>query len=224
MPNINPTTPDEFQKDLYDYIQKQKLDAFYPKSVAIDSPVQKLALKAAQQVAKSKPLLAATEPTANMDSSGACGVSSPSMAKTGRYYADICKTALYKTVLLVDDSKSMRDDNRRNTLQGALERVAELTTTIDPEGLSIRFLNYPRLKNNQVPLELDGIQDVLKMRAILAANLWKGGTELGGMLLEKVLEPLVFDKARLNQLHKPVLISIITDGEVRCLCTLTLIR
>ncbi|RPB27816.1 hypothetical protein L211DRAFT_768822, partial [Terfezia boudieri ATCC MYA-4762] len=107
----------------------------------------------------------------------------------------------------------MKDDNRYKILMGALEKNAKLNATIDEEGLSMRFLNYPRRKEHQIPWGLDNIQGALKMRAILETNLWKGGTELGGMLLEKVLEPLLFEKARQNQLNKPIFISIITDGE-----------
>ncbi|KAF8419165.1 hypothetical protein EV426DRAFT_538932 [Tirmania nivea] len=159
-------------------------------------------------------MLAGAESAPNTNSFGADQASNTlSSPRTGRHYADICKTALYKTVLLIDDSKSMRDGERYKILTRALERVAELNATIDEDGLSMRFLNYPRRKEHQIPWGLDSIKGVLRMRAILKTNLWKGGTELGGMLLEKVLEPLVFEKARQNQLNKPILISIITDGE-----------
>jgi len=213
---LNPKTPDEFQKELEDYIQKQKLDRFYPPSVVQDSPIRKLALKAAQRLAESKPILVGAELAQSVNPFRA-----DEAPKPGRYYADMCKTALYKTVLLIDDSASMKDDGRNEILKGALEKVAELNCTIDEEGLSMRFLNYPRRKEHQIPWGLDSIQDVLKMRAILDTNLWKGGTELGGMLLEKVLEPLLFEKVRQNQLNKPILISIITDGEVCCPYNLT---
>lgn len=193
------------------------MDAFYPQSAAQDSPTRTLALQAAQRLAQSDPMLAGIERAQSTDFVGVGEASNTNpLLKHGRYYADICKTALYHTVLLIDDSKSMRDDKRFEVLVQALERVAEINATINPEGLSMRFLNYPRWREYQVPWRLDGIQDALKMREILDANLWKGGTELGGMLLEKVLEPLVFEKARQNKLNKPVLISIITDGEVSC--------
>ncbi|KAF8431995.1 hypothetical protein BGX38DRAFT_1227389 [Terfezia claveryi] len=217
---VYPRTPDEFHKELQDYIQKQKLDRFYPPSVAQDSPIRKLALKAAQRLVESKLMLSGAEVARSVNSFGVDGASNTPPLLTGRYYADICKTALYKTVLLIDDSGSMKDDNRYKILKGALERNAELNATIDEEGLSMRFLNYPRQKEHQIPWGLDNIQGALKMKAILDTNLWKGGTELGGMLLEKVLEPLVFEKARQNQLNKPIFISIITDGEVYCPCSL----
>ena len=43
--------------------------------------------------------------------------------------------------------------------------------------------------------------------------MYQSGTRLGTVLLRKVLEPMILDKANRRELKKPVIVAIITDGE-----------
>lgn len=135
-------------------------------------------------------------------------------ANLKQYYSDVSKTALYTNVVLIDDSGSMKkhDPERIPLLKKAMERIISIATTFDTEGVHVRFLNYP-LRNSQV--NLDGIQDLNHMRQIWDDVEWKGGTEIGKMLSDKVIKPFVLEKAMKGELRKPVLVSIITDGQVR---------
>ncbi|KAF8421845.1 hypothetical protein EV426DRAFT_575566 [Tirmania nivea] len=177
--------------------------------------------------------------------------------ETAQYYADLSKISLYTTILLVDDSASMREHDsgspcadelgasknasqvkkKKKTktmrqddcglikhVKQALERITRIATTLDSEGISIRFLNADVAdlqqpdNPNALPLgeiNLDGIKTEEDMKKIVDACPFRGGTELGTMLSKKVLEPLLRHKVELKPptLQRPVLVSIITDGE-----------
>ena len=109
--------------------------------------------------------------------------------------------------------KTVRQDDcgLLKPVKQALERITKIATTFDKEGISIRFLNA-----EMADLPLDGINTVEGIKIILDACPWKGGTELGTMLSKKVLEPLLQQKveAKPPTLNRPVLVRIITDGEV----------
>ncbi|KAH0560061.1 hypothetical protein GP486_003416 [Trichoglossum hirsutum] len=121
---------------------------------------------------------------------------------------ELAKLSYYRFVILCDDSSSMIDDNRFTDLRITLQRIARLTTILQPEGISLRFLNYT----------YDGYLDDLKseeeiMRIVEGVNP-SGGTPLGEMLDSKVVQPLIVGKARNGELDKPVVVVVITDGEV----------
>ena len=108
----------------------------------------------------------------------------------------------------VDDSYSMTQAKRRAALEDTLQRVAKFATTLEPSGISIRFLNFSQDRefNN-----LNNVEDIMqKVRAVG----YDGPTKLGQTLYFKIVGPMVFQKARQNTFTKPIIVMVITDGEV----------
>jgi hypothetical protein len=64
---------------------------------------------------------------------------------------DLSGLALYDIVILADDSSSMafeEQGERIDDLKMILNRVAEVATLFDQDGITIRFLNSPAQGNN----------------------------------------------------------------------------
>ena len=186
--------------DISEFIDRQNLQQFYQTQGTL---IQKIAMQA---------VTLAAEATAR----GEGGMTNSNLKQ---YYSDVSKIALYTNVVLIDDSGSMKhDQDRIPALKRAMDRNISIATTFDTEGIHVRFLNYP-LKHQlgQGQVNLDGIKDTNHMSQIWDDVEWKGGTEIGKMLSEKVLQPFVLEKAMKGELRKPVLVSIITDGQVRSL-------
>jgi len=108
----------------------------------------------------------------------------------------------------VDDSYSMTQDKRIAALEDTLQRVAKFATKLEPSGMSIRFLNFSQDKefNN-----LNDVEDI--MRKVRAVD-YDGPTPLGQTLYFKIVAPMVFQKERQNTFTKPIIVMVITDGEV----------
>lgn len=124
---------------------------------------------------------------------------------------DLAALAVADTVVFIDDSGSMNFDEQWNLssektddLKLILSRVVDITSLFDDDGLSIRFFN-----NN---LEFDGIKSEQEALNALSQVNYTGGTPIGRNLVSKILQPMVYDKARDNQFQKPLMIYIITDG------------
>jgi uncharacterized protein YegL len=109
---------------------------------------------------------------------------------------------------LADDSSSMNLGSRIPALQETVKNVAELATKLDPSGISIRFLNYDQDTNFDNLTSVDDIQ--LKTKIVP----YSGDTRLGQKLQTKIVNHIT-ERARNNALVKPVIVAIITDGEVR---------
>jgi hypothetical protein len=107
----------------------------------------------------------------------------------------------------------MLEDNRMPTLQDMLERVAKFATILNPDGISIRLLNYVGDENGQFD-HLRTVEDVKKLARVPC----EGDTRLGQVLNKKIVKPMILEKAVNGTLRKPVIVVIITDGEVSCLC------
>ncbi|KAF3103810.1 hypothetical protein TWF706_004844 [Orbilia oligospora] len=122
---------------------------------------------------------------------------------------DLARMALYQPVIYCDDSGSMRQGTRRDDLKDLVKRIASVTSKIAPdgEGVEIRFINHPTAPHYSKP-SLDAID------SIMAEATWDGWKPIGTNLKEKILEPLIYSKLRLNSnaLTRPVLICIITGG------------
>ncbi|KAF3317976.1 hypothetical protein TWF173_009796 [Orbilia oligospora] len=122
---------------------------------------------------------------------------------------DLARIALYQPVIYCDDSGSMRQGTRRDDLKDLVKRIASVTSRIAPdgEGVEIRFINHPTAPHYSKP-SLDAID------SIMAEATWDDRTPIGTNLKEKILEPLIYSKLRLNSntLTRPVLICIIIDG------------
>ncbi|PIG89318.1 hypothetical protein AARAC_011038 [Aspergillus arachidicola] len=120
---------------------------------------------------------------------------------------DLTRLALYQTVLYCDDTGSMKTDNRIESLRGIVKRIANITTKIIPDdgGIELRFINADVTKAMSRP-SLEGIDRIIQEAPL------GGPTCIGTNLKKKVLDDLVLGPVRRQQLNRPVLVSIITDG------------
>jgi hypothetical protein len=108
----------------------------------------------------------------------------------------------------VDDSSSMTQGNRIPALQETVKNIAKWATQLEPSGISIRFLNYQSDTNYDHLTSADDIEQMVRKVP------YDGTTRLGQKLQSKVVGPIT-KKAKDNVLLKPVIVAIITDGEVR---------
>ena len=94
---------------------------------------------------------------------------------------------------------------RIQDLKLILQKAAFAASLFDTDGIEIRFMNSD-LQGNNVRTEQEVDQLIHRIQ-------FKGLTPMGTQLRNKVLEPLVVQRARSNQLRKPVLVITITDGQ-----------
>ena len=89
-----------------------------------------------------------------------------------------------------------------------LQKVAEFVTILQPEGMTVRFLNASQdgTFNN-----LKSVQDIC--RVINEVTLGSG-SRLGTVLDSKIIQPMIIQKARSDEFRKPVIVVVITDGSV----------
>lgn len=116
---------------------------------------------------------------------------------------ELSALALYDTVFLCDDSSSMNPQfnaGRADDLAAILSQTAQVVTLFDTDGVSVRFLNSNKGKDN-----LRTHDDVVKMLNDVPLS---GGTPLGTMFQEKIVNKFIS-----HNMKKPVLVFIITDGE-----------
>ncbi|KAJ9110517.1 hypothetical protein QFC20_002845 [Naganishia adeliensis] len=113
---------------------------------------------------------------------------------------DLVKIALFDVVLYVDDSGGERIDD----LKLIMSRVAYATSLFDQDGIQVRFMNS-RVEGNGINSEQAALNLVQQVR-------FSGLTPLGTQLDAKIIQPLLLGPARANQLKKPLLIVILTDG------------
>jgi hypothetical protein len=99
-------------------------------------------------------------------------------------------------------------DNRFDDQKSIVQRISRIAQTYNQSGISLRFINF---------LNDDGYNNLShgKINTAMSNVFPSGTTRLGTKLLEKVIFPFVIEPAQRKELKKPVLISIITDGEVR---------
>ncbi|GAO47192.1 hypothetical protein G7K_1402-t1 [Saitoella complicata NRRL Y-17804] len=121
---------------------------------------------------------------------------------------DICKLALFDVILFIDDSGSMvfeEKGERLDDMKMILSHVAFAASLFDDDGIQVRFFNSD-IKGDNIRSEADADKVISQVK-------FGGLTPIGTQLKAKILEPLVLSRARANQLHKPVLIITITDGQ-----------
>lgn len=102
----------------------------------------------------------------------------------------------------------MKEDNRIPSLKEILKRVVSITGLLDFDGVQIRWINYANdstMNDIYEPAGLTPIFNVVK---------FDGSTPLGTKLKQKVIDPMIVAKLAGKQLKKPIIVSIITDGEV----------
>ncbi|KAF5700687.1 heterokaryon incompatibility protein het-E-1 [Fusarium mundagurra] len=120
----------------------------------------------------------------------------------------VIKVSLHQQVIYCDDSTSMKRQDRWGSQKKLIQRIANITTRIlpDGEGVALRFIN--RDADDSSNLTPEGIAKVIDPMP------WQpgGDSHIGTSLKLKVLEPLVYTKIKAKSLERPLLISIMTDG------------
>lgn len=103
----------------------------------------------------------------------------------------------------------MRFEGRFNSLKKLVLRITLITTRILPEGegVALRFINQNVADASNLNLEQIGkiLEPMTEKRG--------GDTETGTTLRAKVLEPMVYKKLAEKKFDRPMLISILTDGQ-----------
>lgn len=119
---------------------------------------------------------------------------------------DLTSLALYDVCLYVDDSESMSWDGGANIqeLKSILEKTASIVGRFDSDGFSIRQMN--------TNLNGDNIRTASEAAQYLQRVQFRGRTPLATSLEKRILEPMLFEPIRRNNLPKPLLIVSITDG------------
>jgi hypothetical protein len=121
---------------------------------------------------------------------------------------DLASLALYDIVIYADDSTSMKyadNGERIDDLKLILERVSEVATLFDEDGISIRPMNSRT--------SADNIRTAADADRFVAAIKFSGMTPLGTQMEQRILEPMLFAPIKRRNLPKPLLVITITDGE-----------
>jgi hypothetical protein len=103
----------------------------------------------------------------------------------------------------------MKIGKRVEALVKTLQSVADWATRLEPQGISLRFLNYKKDGDG----DFDNLADLEKIKDMVHYAQPHGPTKLGTILEEKILNPIAL-KATRERLKKPLIGVIITDGEV----------
>ncbi|KAL8386921.1 hypothetical protein RB595_010294 [Gaeumannomyces hyphopodioides] len=178
-----PSTPEEFLGKVDNFLQKCGV---VPRFFKDKDFVQNMARKAA-----------ALEDDPDTDL-GKPGV----LAKT-------IKVTMHQQVFYCDDSSSTKHERRWELQRELVKRIARITTRILPEGegVALRFINQD-VSDNSSNLTLEEL-----CKTIDSTNWKKGGrTEIGTYLRSKILEPMVYRKLQQNTFGRPLLVSVVTDG------------
>lgn len=123
---------------------------------------------------------------------------------------------MMQLIFCKDDSGSMQNVSnvpaRVPILKDTLRRVAEFAIKLEPTGISLRFLNYPYDEQGSFDA-LDSVAEIME-KTEHVYELDGGVTQLGIKLNAKVVQPMVIDKVNSGELRKPIIVVLITDGEV----------
>lgn len=120
---------------------------------------------------------------------------------------DLSSLALYDIALYCDDSGSMafeENGERIDDLQIIVSKVAGIAALFDEDGIVVRFMNSEQQGN--------GITQASQAESLVKSIRYGGTTPLGTNLKKKVLDPFVVQQIYQNNLDKPVLVIIVTDG------------
>ena len=104
----------------------------------------------------------------------------------------------------------MQSGNRIQALQETVHNIAKFAKKLEPSGISIRFLNFDQDEDG----DFDNLNDLDDIdRKVKMVGNHGPCTRLGQELDQKVVRHIV-TKAASNDLKKPVIVAVITDGEV----------
>lgn len=109
---------------------------------------------------------------------------------------------------ITDDSGSMAGERYR-IQRDTVARLAPIATRVSGNSVYLRFINeehddqgqFDNLNASNIAATIDSVQV-------------GGGTRIGTTLAQKIVDPLLAKMNSLKGLEKPVVITIITDGEV----------
>lgn len=121
---------------------------------------------------------------------------------------DLASLVLYDVVIFCDDSGSMRSEEkgrRINQLYNIISQVSEIMTMFDSDGIVVRFMNSK--------IDGCGIKTEAETNNLIKTVTFKGLTPLGSAFEQKIIKPFVREPIRTNNMYKPILAIIITDGE-----------
>lgn len=104
----------------------------------------------------------------------------------------------------------MQSGNRMKALRETVHNIAKVANKLEPLGLSVRFLNFDGDEDGNFD-NLNDLDDIDRKVAMINSN--GGCTMLGIELHQKVVRHIV-KKAKEKVLKKPVIVAVITDGEV----------
>ncbi|KAI0117456.1 ankyrin [Daldinia grandis] len=129
-----------------------------------------------------------------------------STLKSDKDIRDLIKVSLYQQAILCDDSASMSIGNRIKAQQQLVKRITKFATYIipDEDGVELRFINSSASGNSLREADVE---------TIMASMQPTGEKDIGTTLIAKILRPLVYDKLENKELMRPLLVSIITDGQ-----------
>lgn len=108
----------------------------------------------------------------------------------------------------------MNTGGRINSMIDVTKGFAEIASILPPddEGLRIRFLNNTNIER-ELYERYEKVRTASDAAEMLSQARYYGITLLGTVLKREVLEPYVYHYLDQNQnLERPILISIITDG------------
>lgn len=100
-----------------------------------------------------------------------------------------------------------------HALSETLQNIAKIASILTKTGISIRFLNSEHDENG----EFDNLKHVKDVKERLKGVKCRRGSKIGTALKDKVVEPKIIRKAKSQELHKPVIVMVITDGRVSAL-------
>jgi hypothetical protein len=185
-----PKSPQDFKKNITNFVKNTGLERFFAKKPAF---LQALAEKAS---------VLRDDPTTDLGK--------PENIQR------LTSLALYQLVIYCDDSGSMLGDargyqthpsnSRYHSLRQLVLRITNVATKLLPDNatVKVRFINDTR--NHDVTAS--GVD------AVMESVTPSGFTPLGTSLVEKILQPLVYDKISnpSYEFEQPLLVCTITDG------------
>lgn len=109
----------------------------------------------------------------------------------------------------------MNSEDRVQALRDTLKRTAKIATLLSDDGIKIRLLDFHTDSNGWFDRVKTPAEVTQRMDTVTYPGPYSFGTPLGTQVDAKVLVPLIVQMAERRQLSKPVIVVIITDGEVR---------
>jgi len=124
---------------------------------------------------------------------------------------DLSVLGLYDIVIFADDSSSMslrepKEDNmtRFDIMKNVIETIGFWSTLMDYDGIVVRFFNSS--------IEANTIGNALDISQLFNSVSPNGSTPMGNNLKSKIFDKIIYPMIQTNELIRPVLIIIVTDG------------